>query len=116
MPKVKSRTFSREFKLRAVQPHVGGGEGQCGVARAEGAAQRSLEVACWISRSVGLTACGRWGGAASKVLGDCIGDVAAAEPPDELVAARQRIASLSAKSLEQHLELDFLSSIMLVSF
>jgi transposase len=99
MKRARNRTFSREFKLWAVERMLSGANVSA-LARELTVLRKDLYK--WRDRFRALGADGL------RPTGRPPRSVAAAAPPlDALQAARQRIAELERKVGQQHLELDF---------
>ncbi len=108
MPRRKSRTFSREFKVSAVHRMLSG-ENVSGLARELQVLRKDLYKWRDNFRSRGPAGLrGRGRPRKSEQVG--VAEVAAppaTAPPDELARAKQRIAELERKIGQQHVELDF---------
>jgi transposase len=105
MSRAERRTFSREFKLAAVN-RVLSGENVSALARELNVLRKDLYK--WrdgyrARGPDGLRSIGR----PPKSAAAAAPATARAGPPDELTAARGRIAELERKVGQQHLELDF---------
>lgn len=122
MPANKSRRFSREFKLLALS-RMGSGENVSALSRElnvrrkllyewrdafRAGGEEALRSPGRPRKGTPVTGSRRQGGSLSRTTGSRGSGAPPGDPPDELAAARHRIADLERKVGQQALEVDFL--------